>query len=84
MDFIHRLDGITEEAGQIAVTFFNEQGEIELTPAAIHVDGTLGVSKTSFRRRLPLPAEHGLGAGRDLGNRFLTRKGLDGGLSSRW
>ena len=48
MDFIHRLDGITEEAGQIAVTYFNEQGEIELTPAAIHVDGTLGVSKTSF------------------------------------
>ncbi len=36
MDFIYQLDGITKEAGHIAVKFFNEQGEIEFTPAALH------------------------------------------------
>jgi 5-methyltetrahydropteroyltriglutamate--homocysteine methyltransferase len=48
MDFIYQLDGITKEAGHIAVKFFNEDGEIEFTPAALHVDGRLGVSKTIF------------------------------------
>jgi 5-methyltetrahydropteroyltriglutamate--homocysteine methyltransferase len=48
MDFIYRLDGITKEAGHIAVKFFNEDGEIEFTPAALHVDGKLGVSETIF------------------------------------
>src|SRR3712207_654809 len=48
MDFIYELDGITKEAGHIAVKFFKEDGEIEFTPAALHVDGKLGVSKTIF------------------------------------
>jgi 5-methyltetrahydropteroyltriglutamate--homocysteine methyltransferase len=48
MDFIYQLDGITKEAGHIAVKFYNEEGEIEFTPAALHVDGKLGVSKTIF------------------------------------
>jgi 5-methyltetrahydropteroyltriglutamate--homocysteine methyltransferase len=48
MDFIYQLDGITREAGQIAVKFYNENGEIEFTPAALHIDGKLGVSKTIF------------------------------------
>src|SRR5215210_886428 len=48
MDFIYQLDGITKESGHIAVKFFNEEGEIEFTPAALHVDGRLGVSKTIF------------------------------------
>jgi methionine synthase II (cobalamin-independent) len=48
MDFIYQLDGITKEAGHIAVTFYNEDGQIEFTPAALHVDGKLGVSKTIF------------------------------------
>ena len=39
---------ITKEAGHIAVTFHNEDGDIEFTPAALHVDGKLGVSKTIF------------------------------------
>ena len=46
MDFIYQLDGVTKEAGHIAVKFFNESGEIEFTPAALHVDGKLGVSQT--------------------------------------
>ena len=48
MDFIYQLDGITKEAGHIAVKFHNEQGDIEFTPAALHVDGRLGVSRTIF------------------------------------
>jgi 5-methyltetrahydropteroyltriglutamate--homocysteine methyltransferase len=48
MDFIYELDGITKEAGHISVKFFSESGEIEWTPAAIHVDGRLGVSSTIF------------------------------------
>jgi 5-methyltetrahydropteroyltriglutamate--homocysteine methyltransferase len=48
MDFIYQLDGITKEAGEMTVTFFNEDGEIEYTPAALHIDGKLGISKTIF------------------------------------
>jgi 5-methyltetrahydropteroyltriglutamate--homocysteine methyltransferase len=48
MDFIYQLDGISKEAGHIAVKFFNEDGEIEFTPAALHVGGRLGVSETIF------------------------------------
>ncbi len=48
MDFIYQLDGITKEAGQIAVQFHNLAGDIEFTPAAMHVNGKLGVSKTIF------------------------------------
>jgi len=48
MDFIYQLDGISKEAGNIAVTFHNEQGDIEFTPAALHIGGKLGVSKTIF------------------------------------
>jgi 5-methyltetrahydropteroyltriglutamate--homocysteine methyltransferase len=48
MDFIYELDGITQEAGHIKVKFHNERGEIEFTPAALHVNGKLGVSKTIF------------------------------------
>jgi methionine synthase II (cobalamin-independent) len=48
MDFIYQLDGITKEAGHISVRFFNPEGEIEFTPAALHVTGHLGVSETIF------------------------------------
>src|SRR5579885_3029390 len=48
MDFIYQLDGIEKEAGHIAVRFFNERGELEFTPAALHVNGRLGVSRTIF------------------------------------
>jgi len=48
MDFIYQLDGISKEAGHIAVKFFNEEGEIEFTPAALHIDGKLGVSRAIF------------------------------------
>jgi 5-methyltetrahydropteroyltriglutamate--homocysteine methyltransferase len=48
MDFIYQLDGVTKEPGEIAVKFYNENGEVEFTPAALHVDAKLGVSKTIF------------------------------------
>jgi 5-methyltetrahydropteroyltriglutamate--homocysteine methyltransferase len=48
MDFIYQLDGITHEAGHLSVKFFNEEGEIQFTPAALHVEGRLGVSTTIF------------------------------------
>ena len=51
MDFIYQLDGVSKEAGHIAVKFYNADGEIEFTPAALHVDGKLGVSRDDLRRR---------------------------------
>jgi 5-methyltetrahydropteroyltriglutamate--homocysteine methyltransferase len=48
MDFIYQLDGISKEAGHISVRFHNPEGDIEFTPAALHVNGELGVSKTIF------------------------------------
>jgi 5-methyltetrahydropteroyltriglutamate--homocysteine methyltransferase len=37
MDFIYQLGGIEKAPGDITVQFHNEQGDIEFTPAAIHV-----------------------------------------------
>ena len=48
MDFIYQLDGVSKEAGHLSVKFHNEDGDIEFTPAAMHVDGKLGVSRTIF------------------------------------
>ena len=48
MDFIYQLDGISKEAGELAVTFHNESGDIEFTPAALHIGEKLGVSETIF------------------------------------
>jgi 5-methyltetrahydropteroyltriglutamate--homocysteine methyltransferase len=48
MDFIYQLDGISKAPGEMTVQFFNEDGKIEFTPAAIHIDGKLGVSRTIF------------------------------------
>ena len=48
MDFIYSLDGVTNAPGDLKVQFHNEQGDIEFTPAAMRVDGRLGVSETIF------------------------------------
>jgi 5-methyltetrahydropteroyltriglutamate--homocysteine methyltransferase len=37
MDFIYQLGGIEKAPGDMKVVFHNEQGDIEWTPAAIHV-----------------------------------------------
>ena len=48
MDFIYSLDGISKAPGNLAVKFHNAQGDIEFTPAALQIDGKLGVSETIF------------------------------------
>lgn len=48
MDFIYALDGVTKAPGDLRVQFHNAEGDIEFTPAAMHIDGRLGVSETIF------------------------------------
>jgi 5-methyltetrahydropteroyltriglutamate--homocysteine methyltransferase len=48
MDFIYQLDGVSTAPGHLKVEFRNEQGTIEFTPAALHIDGKLGVGDTIF------------------------------------
>ena len=48
MDFIYRLDGIETAPGNMTVTFFNEDGQIEFTPPALHVARPLGIAETIF------------------------------------
>jgi len=48
MDFIYSIDGISKAPGNLSVQFHNAEGDIEFTPAALHIDGKLGVSETIF------------------------------------
>jgi 5-methyltetrahydropteroyltriglutamate--homocysteine methyltransferase len=48
MDFIYSLDGVTKAPGDLKVQFHNAEGDIEFTPAAMKIDGPLGVSDTIF------------------------------------
>jgi 5-methyltetrahydropteroyltriglutamate--homocysteine methyltransferase len=48
MDFIYSLDGISKAQDDLKVQFHNPEGDIEFTPAALKVDGKLGVSETIF------------------------------------
>ena len=48
MDFIYSIDGISKAPGNLSVKFHNAEGDIEFTPAALHIDGKLGVSDTIF------------------------------------
>ncbi len=48
MDFIYRLGGIEKAPGDIKVHFENEDGEIEFTPAAIHVGEKVHLDHTIF------------------------------------
>ena len=50
MDFIYSLDGVSKAPGNLSVQFHNAEGDIEFTPAALHIDGKLGVSETIFER----------------------------------
>src|SRR4249919_2789851 len=38
MDFIYQLGGVSKTPGQLKVKFHNADGDIEWTPAAMHVD----------------------------------------------
>src|SRR3954453_999680 len=48
MDFIYELEGGSKAPGQLKVRFHNEQGDIEFTPAALHIDGRVGLGTTIF------------------------------------
>ena len=48
MDFIYELDGVTRKTDDMHVQFTNPEGTIEFTPAALSVDGRIGLSKTIF------------------------------------
>src|SRR6202522_1240111 len=48
MDFIYSLGGVSKAPGHLAVKFMNPSGEIEWTPAALHVDGELHLDYTIF------------------------------------
>ena len=48
MDFIYRLDGISQASDNLTVHFKNADGEIDFTPAALKVDGKIGLSETIF------------------------------------
>lgn len=48
MDFIYSLDGISKAHDNMTVHFKNAEGDIDFTPAALQVDGRIGVSETIF------------------------------------
>ena len=48
MDFIYQLGGISQAPGNLAVHFRNASGEIEFTPAALHVGSKINLSRTIF------------------------------------
>src|SRR5271169_538618 len=48
MDFIYGLGGVSKAAGNMAVKFHNAAGDIEFTPASIHIDGKLRIVDTIF------------------------------------
>jgi len=48
MDFIYQIAGVSKAPGNLAVQFRNASGTIEFTPAALHVDGKIGLDKTIF------------------------------------
>jgi methionine synthase II (cobalamin-independent) len=48
MDFIYSLDGISKAEDDMHVEFRNAEGTIDFHPAALKVDGKLGVSETIF------------------------------------
>lgn len=48
MDFIYQLGGVSKAPGNLAVRFHNPGGDIEFTPAALHVGAKINLDKTIF------------------------------------
>ena len=48
MDFIYAIDGISKAEDDLKVQFRNAEGTIEFTPAALRIDGKLGIDDTIF------------------------------------
>jgi 5-methyltetrahydropteroyltriglutamate--homocysteine methyltransferase len=48
MDFIYRLAGVSRAQESMHVTFHNESGDVDFAPAALVVDGPIGLRETIF------------------------------------
>jgi len=48
MDFIYALGGVSKAPGHLSVKFHNAAGDIEYTPASIHVDSQVRIEDTIF------------------------------------
>jgi len=48
MDFIYQIGGIGKAPGNLAVKFHNPSGDIEFTPAALHVGSKIHMATTIF------------------------------------
>src|SRR5215471_7417705 len=48
MDFIYQIGGVSKAPGNLAVKFHNPSGDIEFTPAALHVGSKIHMAKTIF------------------------------------
>ncbi len=48
MDFIYQIGGVGKSPGNLAVRFHNPSGDIEFTPAALHIGGKIKLDKTIF------------------------------------
>jgi methionine synthase II (cobalamin-independent) len=48
MDFIYRIGGVEKSPGDIKVQFHNERGDIEFTPAAIHIGEKVHIDSPIF------------------------------------
>jgi len=48
MDFIYQLGGISRAQDNMTVRFHNEEGDIQFTPAALHVDAPIALQEPIF------------------------------------
>src|SRR5580700_1420669 len=48
MDFIYQIGGVSKAPGNLAVKFHNPSGDIEFTPAALHVGTKIHMARTIF------------------------------------
>ena len=48
MDFIYQIGGVSKAPGHLAVKFHNAAGDIEWTPAALHVGSRVRMDRTIF------------------------------------
>jgi 5-methyltetrahydropteroyltriglutamate--homocysteine methyltransferase len=48
MDFIYQLGGVEKAPGNLAVRFHNPSGDIEFTPAALHIGSKIRLDNTIF------------------------------------
>ncbi|MGZ4275775.1 MAG: 5-methyltetrahydropteroyltriglutamate--homocysteine S-methyltransferase [Solirubrobacteraceae bacterium] len=61
MDFIYALRGVSKAPGHLTVQFHNAEGDIEFTPAALHIDGRIGLDHTIFGEDFRFLAEQASG-----------------------